>query len=87
MKQLRGQLSGALLAALEQDGTTQADLARHTGLSAKHINHLVNGKSGALAMYDYAALTLGRRWVVSLAPLSDDDEGTTDDRPGPDRDA
>ncbi len=65
---LSEQLSRSLLAALLEDDRTQADLGRDMGLSAKHINHMVHGKSGALAMYDYAAFTLGRRWVVTLEP-------------------
>lgn len=65
---LRDQLSTALLDALTKDGRTQADLAREMGLSPKHMNHLVNGKSGALGMYDYAAFTLGFEWEVRLVP-------------------
>lgn len=63
---LREQLSAALLAALEADDRTQADLAREMGLSAKHVNHLVNGKAGALGIYDFAAFTLGKKWEVRL---------------------
>lgn len=63
---LNDQLANAVLKALADDGVTQADLARSMGLSAKHVNHLVHGKSGALGMYDFAAHTLGRRWVVTL---------------------
>jgi transcriptional regulator with XRE-family HTH domain len=68
---LSDQLATRLREAMEADGVSQADLARSTGLSAKHVNHMVNGKSGALAMYDYAAFTLGRRWELTLAPVSD----------------
>lgn len=63
---LRDQLSSALMAALEADGRTQADLATEMGLTPKHINHLMHGKSGALGIYDYAAFTLGRKWEVRL---------------------
>jgi transcriptional regulator with XRE-family HTH domain len=63
---LSDRLAALLLAEMEAQGVSQADLARAMGLSAKHVNHLVNGKSGALAMYDYAAFTLGCRWNLTL---------------------
>lgn len=63
---LSDQLAEALSEALQAEGKSQADLARDMGLSAKHVNHMVNGKSGALAMYDFAAFALGRRWVLTL---------------------
>lgn len=63
---LSDQFAEALLDALKAENKTQADLARDMGLSAKHVNHMVNGKSGALSMYDFAAFTLGRRWVLTL---------------------
>jgi transcriptional regulator with XRE-family HTH domain len=63
---LSQQLAEALADALDAEHISQADLARDMGLSAKHVNHMVNGKSGALGMYDFAAHTLSRRWVVTL---------------------
>lgn len=65
---LSQQVADELAKALADDGMSQADLAREMGLSAKHVNHMIHGKSGALGMYDYAAHVLGRRWVVSLEP-------------------
>lgn len=59
-------LARELKAALNAEGMTQADLAAAMGLSPKHINHMVNGKSGALGMYEFAAFVLGRRWVLTL---------------------
>lgn len=63
---LSDQLAAAILAALDQAGMTQAELARAMGVSAKHMNHLVHGKSGANGMFDYAAFVLGKRWSVRL---------------------
>lgn len=63
---LREQLSMAILDAMTAAGVSQADLAAEMGLTTKHMNHLVNGKSGALGMYDYAAFTLGKKWEVRL---------------------
>lgn len=63
---LSDDLGRLLREALEADGMTQADLARAMGLSAKHINHMVSGKSGALAMYEFAAFTMGRKWTLTL---------------------
>lgn len=63
------QFAAELSNALTDAGWTQADLAREMGLTTKHVNHMVNGKSGALGMYDYAAHTLGYRWTVTLEPV------------------
>ncbi len=71
MTALSEQLAKALLDALFEDDRSQADLGRDMGLSAKHVNHMVHGKSGALAMYDYAAFTLGRHWIVTLEPIAE----------------
>ncbi len=68
---LGDQLAACLSTMITISGRSQADLARDMGLSPKHINQMVNGKSGALAMYDYAAFTLRCRWHVTLVP--DDD--------------
>lgn len=70
---LSTQLAEAITHMLDATGTTQADLARTMGLSAKHINQMVQGKSGALGMYDYAAFTLGCKWVVTLEPKEAND--------------
>jgi transcriptional regulator with XRE-family HTH domain len=66
---IHDQLAGLLRTALDDAGMRQADLARLTGLSPKHINQMVHGKSGATAMYDYAAFVLGYRWAVTLEPI------------------
>lgn len=63
---LRDQLCIQLLEALALEGMTQADLAREMGITTKHINHLVNGKSGSFGMFDYAAHVLGRSWTVTM---------------------
>ena len=63
---LSEQLGAQLLAALDAREWTQADLARAMGVSAKHVNQMVSGKSGAWAMYDYAAFTIGGIWTVTL---------------------
>lgn len=63
---LQKQFADALLAALEKDGLSQADLARRMGLSAKHVNHMVHGTAGSFGIYDFAALVLEREWTVEL---------------------
>lgn len=65
---LQEQLADALLHALEVANVTQAELARMTGLSTKHINKMVNGEVAAPAMFDYCAHALGQRFVVTLEP-------------------
>lgn len=72
---LSQQIAEAVADALQQDGMSQAELARTTGLSAKHINKVVNGESGAaFGLYDYLAHTLSRRWVVTLEYVGDEGE-------------
>jgi plasmid maintenance system antidote protein VapI len=71
---LSDQLAEQLTEALAAEAMTQADLARAMGLSLKHVNHMVNGKSGALAMYDFAAFTLGRRWVLTMEYVGEEGE-------------
>lgn len=68
---LSSRIAEQLRARLAESGMTQADLARAMGLSAKHVNHMVQGKSGALGMYDYAAHVLGCRWDVALGRSED----------------
>lgn len=63
---LSEQLGAQLQRALDRAGMTQADLARAMGLSAKHVNQMVSGKSGAWAMFDYAAFVLDCEWTVTL---------------------
>ena len=58
----------ALIAkALEAAGVTQAELARQSGISPKHVNLVLSGKVGArLGQLDYWAWLLGLRFEVSL---------------------
>mgnify|MGYP001585956383 CR=1 FL=1 len=66
MSVIRDQLAAAIMETLDADGLSQADLARKTGLSAKHINHLVHGSAGSFGVYEYVAFVLGRHWTVAL---------------------
>ena len=60
------QLGRLLFEALKEDRVRQAELARLTGLSAKHINHMVHGKGGTAPAFEQAAFALGRRWQLTL---------------------
>lgn len=72
---LSNQMAEALIDALKSEDMTQAQLARETGISAKHINQILNGHSGAsFGAYDYLAHTLSRRWVVTLEYVGDEGE-------------
>jgi transcriptional regulator with XRE-family HTH domain len=51
------------LAAAEM---TQAELAKAMGITEKHVSKMLSGQSGAWAMYEYAAFTLGKRWAIAL---------------------
>lgn len=58
---------------LEAQGLSQAEFARRTAVSTKHINRVLNGHQAAtLPMLDYWAHVLGLRWSVSLQPLADE---------------
>lgn len=60
--------------ALEADGLTQADFARRTGVSTKHLNLVLSGKATARpAALDYWAFALGREFLVALAPTAEGD--------------
>ncbi len=66
-QQLRHQLSHAFRAAVEAEGISQAEIARMTGMSAKHVNQMVTGAASATVMtWEFAAYALGYRWHVSL---------------------
>lgn len=53
--------------ALAEDGISQAEFARRVGVSAKHLNAVVNGKGVARSgQLDYWAFILGREWHISL---------------------
>ncbi len=53
--------------ALQERGMTQAELARAMGITEKHVSKMVNGESGAWAMFEFAAHTLRRKWTIDLA--------------------
>lgn len=56
--------------ALDAQGITQAELARQAGVSAKHVNLVLNGQAGAQqGQLDYWAWLLGLRFEVALVPL------------------
>lgn len=57
-----------LAAHMEAEGITQAELARRTGRSAKHINQVFMGKAGTSEL-DYWAFVLGFQFTVELVPL------------------
>jgi transcriptional regulator with XRE-family HTH domain len=62
-------MGGLIGAALDEDGISQAEFARLTGCSAKHVNQVVNGNGTATtSMLDYWAYILGRQWTVNLTP-------------------
>lgn len=79
VKRTRGSLGDRLASllrdALDADSISQAELAARMGVSAKHVNHMVNGRSGALGAYDFAAFVLGRRWDLTLEPSEDSGKG------------
>jgi len=53
--------------ALAKDGVTQAELARQSGVSEKHVSLVLSGQAGAqIGMLDYWAWLLGLRFDVKL---------------------
>jgi len=68
-------MADQLAAALEVDGITQAEFARRTGVSPKHINQVLSGKATARhAQLDYWAFVLGREWHIELSDGDDNQE-------------
>jgi transcriptional regulator with XRE-family HTH domain len=64
---LRAQFVALITSALEESGMTQAELARLTGHTPKHINRVLQGHNGAsLEVLEYWAFVLGRHWTVAL---------------------
>jgi gp16 family phage-associated protein len=58
--------------ALDQQGISQAELARQAGLSLKHVNQVLNGAAGAQqGQLDYWAWLLGLRFEVTLVSRDD----------------
>lgn len=47
------------------DGVTQAELANMVGRTAKHVNQVLNGKSGTYEL-DYWAWVLGLEYHVTI---------------------
>lgn len=61
-----GELIGT---ALQDAGITQAEFCRRVGVSAKHLNRVINGHATAHpGQLDYWAFVLGLRWDVQLVP-------------------
>ena len=59
---------------LEALDMTQAEFARRSGASTKHINQVLNGVATAQAgTLDYWAYILGCRWDVQLVERSEED--------------
>lgn len=53
-------LKAAIRAELRADGATQADLARHMGLSEKHVSQVLSGKAtGSMRMLEEMAAAVG----------------------------
>lgn len=68
--ELMAQLIGA---ALGEDEMSQAEFARRAGVSTKHVNQVLRGKTTArMAQLDYWAFVLRRRFVVTLEKATDE---------------
>lgn len=62
----------ALLAAyMRENGIAQAELARRTGRTAKHVNQVFRWRAGTGEL-DYWAFVLGLRFEVTLEPIGKD---------------
>lgn len=65
------QMAQLLAVELEDAGISQAELARRVGVSAKHMNQVLNGQAGAQqGQLDYWAWILGFCFQVRLVPLA-----------------
>jgi transcriptional regulator with XRE-family HTH domain len=59
-------LKAAIRAELRADGATQADLARHLGLSEKHVSQVLSGRiGGSLKVLEEMAAAVGLSVGVS----------------------
>lgn len=59
-----GELIGV---ALDEDDVTQAEFCRRVGVSPKHMNEVIRGRTVARpGTLDYWAYMLDRRWKVTL---------------------
>jgi transcriptional regulator with XRE-family HTH domain len=62
-----------LAKALADSGMTQAELARRSGMTEKHVSRTLTGHNTAsTGTLDYWAFVLGLRFVVSLQPRESD---------------
>ena len=52
---------------MEQQGVTQAELGRMIGRTAKHVNAVLNGRSGTWEL-DYWAWCLGQSFKLTMVP-------------------
>jgi transcriptional regulator with XRE-family HTH domain len=70
MRSTEERVAALLADALEASGRSQAALARRIGVSAKHLNLVLNGKATARSQaLDYWAFALGLESGVSLAEI------------------
>lgn len=64
---LREQFVALITEAMEAEGITQAELARRTGHTTKHVNRVLLGHNGAsLEVLEYWAWTLGRHFTLGM---------------------
>lgn len=71
MKRLNEQSLEQLRSRLDELGMSQAELARASGLTPKHINQIWQGKAfGSPAMLDFIAFALGCEWELTLRPVT-----------------
>lgn len=69
-------LAETLRAAIAAADTTQAALALHVGISAKHMSQLLQGKAWpAPELVDRLLFAVGRRIVVDTEPLTTNPRG------------
>lgn len=62
---------------LDQTGTPQVVLAEETGLSTKHVNQMLNGKTGITPeTADRLLAVFDRQLVIGTAPKPDGREAT-----------
>jgi transcriptional regulator with XRE-family HTH domain len=58
-----------LAKGLADSGMTQAELARRSGMTEKHVSRVLTGRNTAsTATLDYWAFLLGLRFIVGLQP-------------------
>lgn len=61
------QMSLLIATYMENEGITQAELARRIGRTTKHVNQVLNGKAGSFEL-DYWAFALGMKFEIALVP-------------------